>query len=166
MDEIKTNRFIARLSNKDLELRLFPDTILRKHAKPVHTFDKALQGFADQMFAFMKAHGGIGLVAPQVGVLYRVVVIDVEDVDKLLVNPEILSSSSDIQTEIEGCLSLPEQWFDVDRSLTVEVLARSPEGRKLHFEVSGLNARVLQHEIDHLNGILICDKGVEVYYWL
>jgi peptide deformylase len=164
MDDVKTNRFTARLSNKDLELRLFPDAILRNNAKPVRTFDQALQSFADQMFAFMKANRGIGIAAPQVGVLYRVIAVDVEDVDKLLVNPEILSSSSDSQTEIEGCLSLPEQWFDVDRFFKVEVRAWSPEGRVLYFEVNGLSARVLQHEIDHLNGLLICDKGLEVYH--
>ena len=161
MCEIEKNRFTTKLENEYLELRFFPDTILRKHSKPVYTFDKALQGFADQMFAFMKAHRGIGLAAPQVGVLYRIITADVEGEEKLLVNPQILSSSFNIQTEAEGCLSIPNQSYDVDRFLRVEVRARSPEGRRIHFEASGIFARVYQHEIDHLNGILICDKGSE-----
>jgi len=159
MDEIKTNRFTALLSNKNLKLRLFPDAILRKHAGPVHTFDTAMQNFADQMYAFMKEHLGIGLAAPQVGVLYRIITIDIECVEKFLINPEILSSSSDRDIERERCLSLPEQSFDIDRSLKIEVRGWSLEGRRLHFETNGLHARVLQHEIDHLNGILICDKS-------
>lgn len=161
MDEVKTNRFTARLSNKYLELRLFPDAILRKYATPVYTFDNALRSFADQMFAFMKVNKGIGLASPQVGVLYRIVVIDVEGIEKFLVNPEILSSSSENRTDMEGCLSLPNKFLNVDRSLKVEVRAWSPEGKRLRFEAVGFSARVLQHEIDHLNGLLICDKGTK-----
>lgn len=163
MDEVKINRITARLSNNYLELRLFPDTILRNYSKPIHTFDKTLERFADQMYAFMKAHRGIGLAAPQVGVLFRIITIHVEGVEKFLVNPEILSSSPDSYSDQEGCLSIPGKWFDVNRFYKVEVCARSPEGKKIHFEAEGLIARILQHEIDHLNGILICDKGLEVY---
>lgn len=161
MDEVKANRFTARLLSESLELRLFPDAMLRKCATPVHTFDNALRSFAAQMFAFMKENKGIGLASPQVGVLYQIVVIDVEDIDKFLVNPEIMLSSSDTCTDMEGCLSLPNMFFNVDRSLEIEVRAWSPEGKRLHFEARGLPARVLQHEIDHLNGLLICDKGIK-----
>ena len=162
MDEIIMNRFTAQLLHKHMKLRVFPDTVLRKYAQPVHTFDQELQWFADQMFEFMKTHRGIGLATPQIGILYRVIVVDSKDINKSLVNPKILVSSTDNHREDEGCLSLPEQWFAVDRSLTVEVCARSPEGRELHFEASGLNAGILQHEIDHLNGILIYDRGVKI----
>ena len=115
MDEVKINRITARLSNNYLELRLFPDTILRNYSKPIHTFDKTLERFADQMYAFMKAHRGIGLAAPQVGVLFRIITIHVEGVEKFLVNPEILSSSPDSYSDQEGCLSIPGKWFDVNR---------------------------------------------------
>ena len=162
MDEIKTNRFTTQLTHNYMELRVFPDSVLREVAQPVYTFDLALQRFANHMFAFMKEHRGIGLAAPQVGVLHRIIVVASEDIVQCLINPEILASSTDYHQEEEGCLSLPEQWFDVDRYLKVEVRARSPEGRKLQFEASDWNARVLQHEIDHLNGILICDRGVEI----
>lgn len=161
MDNIIINRFTAKLSNKNLVLHFFPDRVLREISSPVHTFDKALQNFADQMFTFMQANRGIGLAAPQVGVLYRVITIDAEGLEKTLVNPEIFFSSSDNDTDEEGCLSIPGKWFDINRLYKVEVSARSPEGEKLHFEVQGLNARIIQHEIDHLNGILICDKSSE-----
>lgn len=152
------SRFTKQFSHQSMGLRIFPDKILREYAEPVHTFDKALESFTEQMFAFMTEYKGIGLAASQVGVLYRVITINIEEVERFLINPEILSSSSDHQREEEGCLSIPDKWFDVNRSYEIEVKARNPEGKKLHFKASGLNARVLQHEIDHLNGILICDK--------
>lgn len=138
------------------------DQVLEKVAKDVHTYDAALQWFAGHMFVFMKANKGIGLAAPQVGALYRIVTADVDGVEKCLVNPEILSSSQEHDTDTEGCLSIPERLFGVERSVKIEVRARGPQGQCLHFEAEGFTARVLQHEIDHLNGILICDRGVEI----
>jgi peptide deformylase len=162
MDPISVNRFTARSPNRELTLRFYPDQVLREVAKDVHTYDTALQWLADQMFAFMKTYIGIGLAAPHVGVLYRIVVADVEGVERCLVNPELLSFIEENDTDTEGCLSIPERLFDVGRSLKIEIRARSPQRKGLHFEAEGLAARVLQHEIDHLNGILICDKGIEI----
>jgi len=162
MDPISVNRFTARSPSQELALRFYPDQVLREVAKDVHTYDTALQWFADQMFVFMKANRGIGLAAPQVGTLYRIVTADVDGVEKCLVNPELLSFIEENDTDTEGCLSIPERLFDVERSLKIEVRARSPQGKGLHFEAEGLAARVLQHEIDHLNGILICDNGTEI----
>jgi len=160
MKKMTLNRFTAKLQHKNLALRFYPDQVLRKNSSLVHTFDKALQDFAYKMFSFMQKSKGIGLAAPQVGILYRIITIDSEGMEKFLINPEIINSSSDKNTEQEGCLSLPDQWYNINRFLELEVKARSPEGKKLHFNAQGLNARIIQHEIDHLNGILICDKNV------
>lgn len=152
------NRFTAGLSNKNLVLHFYPDQVLTKNSNPVRTFDTALQEFVEKMYNFMQIHQGIGLAAPQLGVLFRIITIDTGNQNKFLINPEIITASSDNDTLQEGCLSIPGEWFDINRSLKIEVRARSPEGKKLHFEAQGMNARVIQHEIDHLNGILICDK--------
>ena len=162
MDEMIKNRFTTRLSGTSLELRFFPEAILRDTAEPIHTFDKVLQYIADRMYDFMKTHRGIGLAAPQVGIPYRIMTIDMKPVERCLVNPVIDDISVDERMETEGCLSLPDRLFIVDRSLDIKVSAWTPEGRRIHVEASGLTARVIQHEIDHLNGILICDKGSEL----
>jgi peptide deformylase len=145
-----------------LKLHFYPDQILRNVAKHIHNYDADLQWIANQMFLFLKGVEGIGLAAPQVGVLYRIVVVDVEGVEKCLVNPEILSSSEEKYTEAEGCLSILYRFYAVQRSSKIEIQASSPQGKSLHFKAQGLAARVLQHEIDHLHGILICDHGVEI----
>ncbi|MFO7892058.1 MAG: peptide deformylase [bacterium] len=160
MKKMVINRFTSKLKQNNLALRYYPDQVLRKSSSLIHTYDKALQDFAYQMFSFMQASKGIGLAAPQIGILYRIITIDSEGMERFLINPEIIRSSSNKDIEEEGCLSLPDQWYTINRSLEVEVKARSPEGKKLHFTAKGLNARIIQHEIDHLNGILICDKNV------
>jgi peptide deformylase len=162
MIPISNNRFTVNLPRRELELYLYPDQVLREIANSIHTYDEALQWFADQMYAFMRTNQGIGLAASQLGVLYRIVTADVKNVERRLVNPEILSSSQENDMDNEGCLSIPERTFEVGRSLKIEVRARNPKGKSLHFEAEGLAARVLQHEIDHLNGILICDRRVEI----
>jgi peptide deformylase len=150
---------VAGLKTKKLRLRLHPDPVLHAVCDHVTVYDKQLRVFADRMFALMRKHNGIGLAAPQIGVLSRVVVIDIPDEEPCLVNPEIVSSSLDTDVSEEGCLSLPDQRFDVRRSLHIEVRARTVNGTKLHFEAHELFARVIQHEVDHLDGTLICDKG-------
>jgi len=161
-EKYELSRFTECLQKDKIALRIFPDAVLRERAQPVCTFDHALQAFSDRMFAFMKRNKGIGLAAPQVGVLYQILVADIQGVDHCLVNPEILVLSKEADCETEGCLSLPERWFTVTRPMQIEVQGRSPKGEKRQFEASGLSARVLLHEIDHLNGVLICDKGSEI----
>lgn len=152
--------FTTNFSQKKLRLRIYPDPVLREIANPIGKFDKRLLSFSEQMLDFMKRYRGIGLAAPQVGYLYRVIIIDIEGTERFLVNPEILSSSSDSDSATEGCLSLPEKWYDVNRNFRIEIRAKNSNGKALHFEAEDLYARVLQHEIDHLNGILIHDKGI------
>ena len=159
MDKKSLNRFTVNLPNQKLTLHYYPDQVLRKNAHSVHTFDKALQDFVSHMYTFMQNNRGVGLAAPQVGILYRVITIDAPGLEKFLVNPEIISFSWDNDFNEEGCLSLPGKLYTLSRPYEIEVKARSPEGKKLHFEAEGLQARIIQHEIDHLNGILICDKS-------
>jgi len=154
--------FIKELSQKNFRLRIYPDPVLREIANPVGKFDIRLLNFSEQMLDFMKRYKGIGLAAPQVGYLYCVITLDIEGTEQCLVNPDILSSSLDSNTATEGCLSLPERWYDVKRHFQVEIRAKNPNGKTLRFEAEDLHARVLQHEIDHLNGILISDKGIEI----
>lgn len=159
MSKYTDNTFIKQIKQKPVGLRIYPDSILRETAAPVITFDKALHGFSYNMYRFMKKYKGIGLAAPQLGVLYRVVVIDIDNTVHELVNPEIVSASFDVDIKMEGCLSLPDTSYTVERNFRIEVRARNSGGKKLFFKADGLFARVIQHEIDHLNGLLICDKG-------
>ena len=141
-----------------MTLYIYPDSVLREKANPVNTYSKALPDFLNDMLVMMKKHKGIGLSAPQIGIFYRIIVADIGKGEVCLINPEIIASSGeDIMTE--GCLSLPDQYFDIKRKFKIEVCARNGFGGEVHFDTDGLLARVLQHEIDHLNGILICDKG-------
>jgi peptide deformylase len=136
----------------------YPDPVLQKSAEPVTVFDAALRQLVDDMFASMYEAQGIGLAAPQIGISKRLTVIDIsfqkDPAQKLvLINPQIIARSGK-QYEEEGCLSLPEIRDKVSRAAEVTVRAQNASGE--FFEVSGteLLARALQHEIDHLDGIL------------
>ncbi len=121
-------------------------------------FDAQLDRFLRDMLRFTKDRKGIGLAAPQVGVLKRIIVADIGDGPLKLVNPELVrQEGSEIMPE--GCLSIPGVCVEVARSTLVEVSGQDARGHRVEFEATGLLARVLQHEIDHLNGRLICDYG-------
>lgn len=136
----------------------FPDPILQKPAEPVTVFDAKLRQLVDDMFASMYDAQGIGLAAPQIGISQRLTVIDVSfqknPEDKIvLINPEIVEKSGK-QVEEEGCLSLPEIRDRVVRAAQVKVRAQDADGKPVEVEGTELLARALQHEIDHLDGIL------------
>ena len=154
----KKPRLINELKRRPLSLQLYPDSILREKASPVKTFNTVLKDFANDMLFFMKQHDGIGLAAPQVGILQRIVVADIGEGPICLVNPEIVVESG-TENMNEGCLSLPDYEVDVNRNKLIEIRGKNLEGKRIVFELDGLMARVLQHEVDHLNGILICDYG-------
>ncbi|MBN1759278.1 MAG: peptide deformylase [Chitinispirillaceae bacterium] len=143
---------------KRLQLRVLPDQVLRSVGADIETFDKGLQDFAKRMLSFMRKKGGIGLAAPQVGVLRRIVVVGVHGQEMVLINPSIMPVTTDSDTKTEGCLSIPDETYDVTRLFQIEVRARDVKGKKLNFAAHNLLARVIQHEIDHLDGVLICDK--------
>jgi peptide deformylase len=141
-------------------VRRFGDPILRTKARPIEQFDDALRDEIRHMGVLMVDSIGIGLAAPQVGVSNRVLVYRVEPDSPVqaLVNPEIEWSSRDLETMEEGCLSLPGVHVDVERPLHIRVTARDERGEPISVEASGLEARVIQHEVDHLDGVLILDR--------
>jgi peptide deformylase len=141
-------------------VRKFGDPVLRTTALPVDRFDEALAAEVQRMGELMHDALGIGLAATQLGVLHRVLVYRAYSDDPLtaLVNPEIEWSAEELETLEEGCLSLPGVHVDVERPSHVRVSARDAEGKQIVVEAQGLEARVIQHEIDHLDGILILDR--------
>jgi len=139
-----------------LQLRIRPDPVLRVKAKPVEEFDKQLHDLMEEMLKFMRLHNGIGLAAPQVGMSRRIIVADIGTGPLALANPEILDETGKAEM-VEGCLSLPGVEVNVQRKKRIEVTGVSSGGKEVRTAVSDLMARVIQHEIDHLNGILICD---------
>ena len=139
----------------------FGDPVLRSAASPVTEFDDELGAEADRMIGLMRDAIGVGLAATQLGTLRRVLVFQVgpEAEPTVLVNPEIEWLSEDDQVVAEeGCLSLPGVVVDVERPLHARVSGLSAGGEPIEIEASGLEARVLQHEIDHLDGVLILDR--------
>ncbi len=145
-----------------LEIKKYPDKILKKKAVPVTSFDEELRTLIDNMIETMHSAPGVGLAAPQVGVSKRLAVIDVrikgEDIPLLvLVNPVYLLTEGSVEFE-EGCLSVPDYTSKVTRAERVVVRAQDGEGKEIEIDTDGLLAIVLQHEIDHLDGILFLDR--------
>lgn len=136
------------------------DEILYKKSKEVVNFDKRLSELLDDMYETMKNADGVGLAAPQVGILKRCVVIDIGDGKIELVNPVIVKSEGE-QVGQEGCLSVPDVWGDVKRPKKVTVLAFDRNGKKIEQQGEDLLAVALCHEIDHLNGELFDDKIIK-----
>lgn len=139
----------------------FGEDILRKKCREVTTFDDKLWVLLDDMYETLKNAEGVGLAAPQVGILRRVVVIDVGEGPIELVNP-VVTSVRGKQREIEGCLSAPGQWGYVVRPAKVKVTAMNRYGKEFKVEGTELLARALCHEIDHLNGVVFTDLADEM----
>src|SRR5918912_3259289 len=150
----------ARRAAALAHIRKYGDPVLRSKARPIEVFDDALREEVGRMGALMHDSMGIGLAATQVGALRRVLVYRVEHDSPInaLVNPEIEWSGREKEWMEEGCLSLPGVHVDVERPVRVRVRARDARGEPLVIEASGLEARVIQHEIDHLDGVLILDR--------
>ena len=142
-----------------LDIRVLGDPILREDTKPVTAVTDDIRRLIDDMFETMRAAKGIGLAAPQVGRSERIAVVDVEGGSQpiALVNPEIVSRSSSTDKAEEGCLSIPDVFGDVERPSGVVVRALDREGKLIEIDATGLLARCLQHEIDHLHGKLFLD---------
>ncbi len=137
------------------------DDVLRKTARPVIEFNKRLHDLLDDMAETMYATNGVGLAANQVGILRRVVVIDVGEGLIELVNPEIVSKSGK-QQEVEGCLSSPGEYGITDRPMKVKVVAFDRFGNEASYEGEGLLARAFCHELDHLDGVLFKDNAIRM----
>jgi len=147
----------------DREIRIYPDEILRKRAEEVTEFNSELRELVDEMLAIVKEQRAYGLAANQIGVLKRVFVLDVDsdgnrDGQKLVfINPEIIHAEGESVRE-EGCLSLPGLWKKVKRAEKVRVKAQDVNGKEFILDAEGLLARGIQHEIDHLDGVVFIDR--------
>ncbi|MCL4490505.1 MAG: peptide deformylase [Nitrospirae bacterium] len=145
-----------------LEIRKYPEEVLKKKASPVKEIDEAVRRLVDDMVETMYAAPGIGLAAPQVGVSKRIVVIDISSKEEefpliVLANPRIIEAEGLVDSE-EGCLSVPQYTSVVKRAERVIVKGLDIKGTPVEIEGTGLLARVLQHEIDHLDGVLFVDR--------
>jgi peptide deformylase len=141
-----------------LEMRTFGDPVLKTRAAPVEDFDEALERLAEEMLATMREQEGVGLAANQVGRLKRILVAAVEDDEYVLVNPVIEEASETTTSGPEGCLSIPGIQVVVERPTVIKISGRDVSGEPIKIEVEGLLARIFQHEVDHLDGVLILDR--------
>lgn len=145
-----------------LNVRTYPDPVLQKECSPVDVIDEKVQGLLQDMAETMYAESGVGLAAPQVGENIRAVVVDVRRDEQgygllKLINPKITEKKGKIKSE-EGCLSLPDLTVEVERAERVRVEALQPDGNPTSIEAEGILAIAIQHEIDHLDGVLLVDR--------
>ncbi len=160
-DHLEDEQELEREARRLLALsriRQYGDTVLRMQAREVVTFDDDLARLAERMTALMREANGVGLAGTQVGVLRRLFVFVDEGEDRVLVNPTITDRSSDTEVDDEGCLSLREVLVPVERSKSVTIEGVDPKGEPVRFEFELPTSRVVQHELDHLDGVLILDR--------
>ena len=143
-----------------LEIKKYPDPILRKKSKEVKEITPEIKQLArDLIETMLKSEPvGIGLAAPQIGISKRVIAVQTDSGPAVFVNPKIIKKSREKDSMEEGCLSLPEIWLNVKRAKEIEIETLDINDKKMRIKADGVFARILQHEIDHLNGILIIDK--------
>jgi len=137
-------------------LKIYPDAVLRHKAYPVKEMNGEIYALIEAMKDIMYTHQGIGLAVPQLGILNRIIIADIGEGLIALANP-MISKKEGTDNLKEGCLSLPGVNVDINRYLTILIKGINPEGEELKMELTGLTARVVQHEVDHLNGVLIID---------
>ncbi len=142
----------------ELEVKRFGDPVLKSRSTPVKDFDESLERLAADMLSTMRSHDGVGLAANQIGRLKRILVAAVEEEEYVVVNPVVESRTEESEKAPEGCLSIPGVLVEVERSKGIAVSGRDVTGEPVRIEVEGLLARILQHEIDHLDGVLILDR--------
>lgn len=143
------------------DILIAPDPLLNQMCEPVANIDSSIKALIDDMYETMYENDGCGLAAPQVGILKRILVFDVNQGEKAgpveptcLINPEIIELSEDLSSCTEGCLSLPGQYIDVARPSKVKVKFFDYEGKEQIIEATGLKSTCIQHEMDHLNGVI------------
>ena len=154
-------------------LTIYPysEAVLRQEAQPVDVFDDNLRVLIDDMIETMRAAPGVGLAAPQIGVTKRVIVVEFGNEDDetfpeqlyVLINPEIVQQSKDNLVGIEGCLSVPGFAGEVARAKVVTVRGQDQFGKKVKIRAQGWLARIFQHEIDHITGILYTDRAGQIW---
>jgi peptide deformylase len=139
---------------KDLKLRIWPDPILKQKCEDVTVFDEELNETVIEMFKLMYVADGTGLAAPQAGLAKRILVYKVDGVEGVLINPLVIWASEDKQEIEEGCLSFPGAKFLVKRSFSIRVEAQDTKGEKVALEAKGPLSQCIQHEVDHLDGVV------------
>ncbi|MBW6473028.1 MAG: peptide deformylase [Anaerolineaceae bacterium] len=151
------------------EVVTIPDEVLRRKAHKVTNFDKDLSTLVDDMFETMRQAPGVGLAAPQIDISQRVIVVEyAEEEDEkpksfAVINPEIIKTSAETEMGIEGCLSIPNLVGEVERFSAVVVKGFNKQGKPVKIKSSGWLARIFQHEIDHLEGILFTDRATRIW---
>ena len=149
-----------------------PDPILRRKARTVTSFDSELQSLVEDMIETLREAPGVGLAAPQVGISDRLIVVEYPEDDEqedapkklyIVVNPEIKDMSTETEMGIEGCLSIPGLHGEVDRALAVTVKGLTRHGQPVRIKAKGWLARIFQHEIDHINGVVFSDRAAKVW---
>jgi len=157
---------------KNLEVVKLPHPTLRKKAHDVHDFDDAFQELVEDMIVTMREQDGVGLAAPQVNQSLRLIVVEYPEDDSreeaaaklfVMINPEIVKWSDETTSGIEGCLSVPDIVGEVERAERVEVRGLNRYGKKMKVRAKGWLARVFQHEIDHLDGVLFVDRATQLW---
>lgn len=156
---------------KNLTILTAPNSALLQKSKKVSQIDDSIKNIVVDMIKTLDNEGGIGLAAPQLGIPLRMIIVEIKDTEiakntkikpislLVLINPEIIKTSEKQEKKEEGCLSVPNVWGQVIRPLKIKVIGLDRQGKKIKIKASGLLARVLQHEIDHLDGILFTDKA-------
>jgi peptide deformylase len=147
------------------EVKKYPDPVLRKSAALVEEIDDGIHTIIQDMFDTMEDEFGVGLAAPQIGTSKRIITVSINEKGfehLALINPKIVHASKETAVSEEGCLSIPRINADVERPRKVVVHGTTRNGRAIEIDASGLLARVLQHEIDHLNGVLFIDRLSEI----
>jgi len=139
------------------QIRQFGDPVLKEESRPVEPGEDVRE-LVERMIRVMHAADGVGLAAPQIGVLRQVIVFLLDEKEHVLLNPRITWRSDDTVTDAEGCLSLMNHACEVERARSIRVEGEDLEGNTREFELEGLHARILQHEIDHLHGQMVIDR--------
>jgi peptide deformylase len=154
------------------EIVTLPAPVLRRKARPVTNFERDFQKLVEDMIETMRQAPGVGLAAPQVGVSERLIVVEYPEDDEpddspkklfVVANPEIKWLSEEVELGIEGCLSLPGLQGEVQRALEVHLVGRTRRNQPIRIKARGWLARIFQHEIDHLNGVVFTDRATRVW---
>lgn len=141
-----------------LEIKIYPDPVLKKRCEEVKKFSEDIKKLGEDMIETLEKDKGLGLAAPQVGESKRIIVVQTETGPEIFINPKILGKSKETDIMEEGCLSLPGLFLRIKRAKETSISAQTIDGEKIELKAAGLIARIFQHEIDHLDGILMIDR--------
>jgi len=146
-----------------LKIKIYPDPVLRKKCQEIAEVNEEIKKLAQEMLKTMYAHRGAGLAAPQVGILKRLIVVDIGQGPEIYINPKILKKRGKT-ISVEGCLSLPNVSLNIKRAFKIKIEALKIKKKKITVKAKGLKSFALQHVIDHLNGVQILDINVYISF--